>query len=114
MNSEHTPSDQPEAPARSQEPIVLHPNRAKCNTCGWRGERSAALSAPNPFDPKYNIEGCPFCKDVECLVQVCDEPGCWEETTCGTPIHGGYRRTCGNHCPPYLQNPGGLRTGGQQ
>ncbi len=27
----------------------------------------------------------------------CDEPGCKEGATCGFPIPGGYRRTCGKH-----------------
>lgn len=30
---------------------------------------------------------------------LCDEPGCGEESTCGTPIPGGYRRTCHKHIP---------------
>jgi hypothetical protein len=31
--------------------------------------------------------------------EMCDEPGCKEEITCGTPTPTGYRRTCGKHLP---------------
>ena len=30
---------------------------------------------------------------------VCDEPGCKERSTCGTPTKDGYRRTCNKHWP---------------
>lgn len=29
----------------------------------------------------------------------CDEPGCMDQISCGTPIPGGYRQTCGKHQP---------------
>jgi len=29
----------------------------------------------------------------------CDEPGCLQRATCGSPTENGYRRTCGEHCP---------------
>lgn len=31
--------------------------------------------------------------------EMCDEPGCKEEITCGTPTPTGYRRTCSTHAP---------------
>lgn len=31
--------------------------------------------------------------------EMCDEPGCKEPITCGTPTPSGYRRTCSEHCP---------------
>jgi len=36
----------------------------------------------------------------------CDEPGCTEPSTCGFPVAGGYRRTCGNHYWPKLGKKG--------
>lgn len=73
--------------------------KIKCSVCGWRGNKSEMLAAQNPFDPTEEITGCPKCKAVECIVAVCDEPGCWLEVTCGTPTGGGYRMTCGLHAP---------------
>jgi hypothetical protein len=67
--------------------------------CEWRGDESAVLKAPNPFLPEEEIWGCPECKAVNTIVAVCDEPGCWAETSCGTPTPSGYRRTCGKHAP---------------
>jgi hypothetical protein len=32
----------------------------------------------------------------------CDEPGCMEQSSCGTPTMTGYRRTCGPHMPSGL------------
>jgi hypothetical protein len=57
------------------------------------------LRATNPFDPTEGIVGCPNCKEVNSLVGACDEPGCSEQTTCGTPTPNGYRRTCSRHMP---------------
>ena len=33
---------------------------------------------------------------------LCDEPGCFEEISCGTPIEGGYRSTCYEHMPKII------------
>ena len=35
-----------------------------------------------------------------CPEQCCDEPGCREQATGGTPTPTGYRRTCREHAPP--------------
>jgi hypothetical protein len=68
--------------------------------CGWRGELSQLLRAPNPFDPLDEVTACPNCKTLEGTTQhACDEPGCWKEVTCGTPTPNGYRSTCGQHNP---------------
>jgi hypothetical protein len=73
-------------------------NRFKCD-CGWKSTEGEVLIAPHPFDPEYTVDGCPKCKDVNCFTWVCDEPDCWEDTTCGTPTKEGYRRTCSDHIP---------------
>jgi hypothetical protein len=70
-----------------------------CEDCAWHGLQSEMLTAPNPFDATDTIHGCPKCKSVQSLLVACDEPGCWRETSCGTPTPSGYRRTCGQHAP---------------
>lgn len=70
-----------------------------CEECGWEGLTDDMLSAQNPWDATETITGCPVCKQPNCLVKVCDEPGCWRKVTCGTPVKGGYRNTCGVHRP---------------
>lgn len=65
--------------------------------CDWRGTDKEMLEAPNPFDATETVTGCPDCKDVNTLQEACDEPDCWEFSSCGTPTPTGYRRTCGKH-----------------
>lgn len=67
-----------------------------CESCAWIGHESELLCAPNPFNGDV-LNGCPSCKDVCDLKSVCDEPGCFERDTCGTPTPEGYRRVCGEH-----------------
>lgn len=59
--------------------------------CDWRGYEHEVLRAPNPFAPDDEIWGCPECRGIETMLEVCDEPGCWRETSCGTPTKNGYR-----------------------
>jgi hypothetical protein len=33
------------------------------------------------------------------LVGLCDEPGCFDFISCGTPTDDGYRSTCSKHAP---------------
>jgi len=73
--------------------------RVVCEECGWKGYTYEILTASNPFDPIDRIIGCPTCKSVETLRTTCDEPGCWEQDTMGTPTKNGYRRTCWKHKP---------------
>lgn len=74
-----------------------------CKNCGWIGKNKDLLCAPNPFltGEKFptpeEILGCPKCKSVENFVNVCDEPGCRDESSCGFPTTSGYRRTCSKH-----------------
>lgn len=70
-----------------------------CGACNWSGKESDLLVAKNPFTAlaSHTITGCPWCKDVDSIYTICDEPGCWEPDTCGTPSPEGYRRVCGNH-----------------
>lgn len=70
-------------------------NKWKCQECAV--VVSEYLVAPNPFDATDSIIGCPNCKSVNSLLEVCDEPGCAEYSSCGFPTPTGYRRTCGKH-----------------
>ena len=67
--------------------------------CGWTGTSDDVLKAANPFDPDDVIWGCPKCKEVNGLYLACDEPGCWELVSVGTPTPSGYRSTCHDHIP---------------
>ena len=67
--------------------------------CEWKGVSSDILTAPNPFETNEIITGCPKCKGINTVVQVCDQSKCWEIATCGTPIDSGYRQTCYSHRP---------------
>ena len=56
------------------------------------------LIALSPFNPDTILSACPKCKQCdEGFFQLCDEPGCDREATCGWPHPDGYRRTCGEH-----------------
>jgi hypothetical protein len=80
--------------------VVLQ-DKSRCAECGWIGDTSRLLLAPNPFDvfSKEVIQGCPKCKQVECVEPVCDEPGCTRSVSCGVPTDSGYRHTCHEHDP---------------
>lgn len=67
--------------------------------CGWRGEESEILVAPDPFNPGSEITACPKCREIGTTRVACDEPDCWDESTCGTPTPTGYRNTCDKHQP---------------
>jgi len=75
------------------------PRRIRCGYCTDVYTKDVQLSAPNPFDPKDMLTGCPFCKSVNMGTWVCDEPGCSEPCTMGTPTPAGYRITCWKHYP---------------
>ena len=65
--------------------------------CDWHGDVDDILTAPNPFNPTEELQGCPKCEEVNTIRVACDEHGCWEVATCGWPSPSGYRRTCGKH-----------------
>lgn len=70
-----------------------------CQECTWRGLSSERLVARSPFDARDIVFGCPACKEVNCFHIACDEDGCWDPGTCGTPTKTGYRTTCSCHKP---------------
>jgi hypothetical protein len=45
---------------------------------------------------------------ADAMPSICDEPGCLNFVSCGTPTEGGYRHTCGDHQPerrPAVSSP---------
>ena len=75
--------------------------KVKCvsSGCDWKGYSTDLLSAENPFNADNTIYGCPYCKSVNSEMVACDEWGCWEQASCGTPMPDGYRTTCHEHKP---------------
>ena len=71
---------------------------AICELCGWRGKREELLSGFSPFE-EATVYGCPKCKAIDSTRAGCDEPGCLDFGTCGTPTDGKYRWTCHRHIP---------------
>lgn len=60
------------------------------------------LTISNEFDLTQNEEVVEFLKngDIEGAKKRlgrCDEPGCFEQVSCGWPSDNGYRSTCGDH-----------------
>lgn len=75
--------------------------KVKCDEshCDWTGRQNMILCGPHPFDPDDTVYGCPKCKEINTLIYVCDEPGCWADISSGMPTPEGYRNTCHNHIP---------------
>lgn len=82
----------------------------RCN-CGAEFYSHQMLHAPSPFDPDDTLYACPECKTVEQPEELCSEPGCKNEATCGTPFgQAGYKRHCHLHPPkapwwPFTDKP---------
>jgi len=76
-------------------------NLFMCNFCNHTMPEAAMLMAPSPFNPDETLYACPNCKQCdEGFRELCDEPGCTKDATCGWPTpDGGYRRTCAEHMP---------------
>jgi hypothetical protein len=73
--------------------------RWRCDQCRWTGAAEEMLSAPNPFDLTETICGCPRCRTIDEFELLCDQDGCDDVASCGTPIPDGYRQTCFQHRP---------------
>lgn len=80
--------------------MKLETNKRRCYGCGKQSTSEQLLHAPNPFDPEQELSGCPHCYGIDRMQMICDEPGCQNLGTCGTPTTGGgYRWTCHFHVP---------------
>lgn len=76
----------------------------RCKNCATVTLGAKLLVAANPFDRQQTLTGCPHCKQCDDGFDLlCDEPGCFEDASCGWPTgHSddawrGYRNTCGAH-----------------
>ena len=71
----------------------------RCRECGWRGAESEIIQIVDAEleGNRWNICPNPACRAAEQFENMCDEPGCNREATCGWPSPSGYRRTCGDH-----------------
>jgi len=75
--------------------------RVFCRECDWHGDLE---EVDHVYDPKPRPgiaadcwQVCPQCRTPEHIGVVCDESGCEQEATCGTPTPSGYRQVCGFH-----------------
>ena len=76
----------------------MEDDKITCEECGWQGHMEEVDQIK---DPKSEMLWCvcPQCRVPEHLLSVCDEDGCWELRSCGTPTEDGYRSTCAKHRP---------------
>ncbi len=79
--------------------MTLETDKIICEKCFSRFREADFLTAPDPFVPLNEIRACPMCKSIEQFSKICDEPGCRELASCGTPHPDGYRHTCHKHAP---------------
>lgn len=69
-----------------------------CKECDHVSMREELLIAPNPFDTKDIILGCPICKSVDCFDQLCQIEGCPKIISGGHRSKKyGYLWTCYEH-----------------
>lgn len=75
---------------------------------------AGGMTISNEFDINQMNEIKRFVREhkIEAMKEVlilCDEPGCFDETSCGWPTEdGGYRRTCGTHYHGRLDKKGSV------
>ena len=69
-----------------------------CEECDWTGTYDKVDHVKDPkSDNVWSV--CPQCRTPENVFRACDETGCWQPVSCGTPTETGYRSTCGIHAP---------------
>ena len=79
-------------------------NKLKCSECNTLLSLDEVLTAPNPFAPEETLQCCPHCLTIDKIYSLCDVPRCDSIATCGYPSKSGYRRTCGYHFLPEVNN----------
>lgn len=60
------------------------------------------MTISNMFDLHQADEVAKVAKEhgydkIKPVINLCDEPGCYQHVSCGFPTDGGYRRTCSDH-----------------
>ena len=76
-----------------------------CERCKAKFTADEILKVPNPFGAAETWMVCPQCHAPEAILLACCFPGCWEETSCGTPTTTDYVFTCSKH-KPWEENNG--------
>lgn len=83
--------------------MAIEPNRFRCDACNQVVplDTIVTVSVPHPTKAEQSVtaDQCPKCGECNYWTAICDEAGCDQPCSCGTPIAGGYRRTCGQHRP---------------
>lgn len=75
-----------------------------CKDCDSIISEGGVLRAENPFNPEYELLGCPNCKAVDQFRLACAASGCTSEVSMGMPHEDGvYRSTCSKHGPERLR-----------
>lgn len=77
--------------------MTINKHKYRCTDCDWRGIGEDLLTAENPFNKSDTIVGCPGCKLIDVVLNVCDEGDCWEFVTNGMVDGGVYRNRCSEH-----------------
>ena len=86
-------------------------HKVKCFACDWTCLRAEVLIAENPFIKNQLLTACPRCREINVIIDVCDEPRCWEIKKYFTATKDGGRRTCEKHRPTYSDDHmGGVKT----
>ena len=81
-------------------PVSDDLKRWECEFCHGECLGKDILTAPSPFDPSDTLYACPHCKATDGFTELCEEPGCEYEATCGTPFGtDDYKRHCHRHPP---------------
>ena len=72
-----------------------------CRECDWVGRDGEYLTAPNPFDGRVVVTGCPRCRECDSMESGCQSKGCDKRSSSGTPDVGGFRYVwaCWDHSP---------------
>lgn len=74
----------------------------RCNGCAFVMAEDLIkvihVDHPKGGRDRIAVSQCPECGEVNDFTNVCDEPDCDREASCGFPTASGhYRRTCGQH-----------------
>jgi hypothetical protein len=68
----------------------------QCQECREISRLAALDKVTDPKSPRVWVV-CPKCRTPENFNRVCDEDGCTQLVTYGSPTTTGYRSTCAKH-----------------
>ena len=71
-----------------------------CTECGWKGNATNTAIVKIIGGKISTVLCCPKCDTMKSTIhKCCEEPGCAEIATQGTPFKCGYKRHCHKHPP---------------